>query len=252
LAPDTRGYAICTEPRSGSEYLCEILKSTRLLGNPLEQFMSAERCRRFEREPAWLGQEILGRGATANGIYGLKVMSRQFDNSLASRWPERLPGLRFVHLERRDLLGQAISWVRARQTGQYFSITAAQGEARYDAAAIARAIGEIAEGQARWRRYFARNGIDALWLVHEEVAADPQAAAESIARLLGLDEQPRVDPERIRLRAQRDGLSEEWRERFVAERADLRFLDHPLGWGRIKARRLARDAGLLLVRLRRR
>ncbi|TPL71848.1 hypothetical protein FJ941_28635 [Mesorhizobium sp. B2-3-13] len=40
-----RGYSICTSPRSGSNFLCQHLSSTGVLGHPLEYFNG--RGRRF-------------------------------------------------------------------------------------------------------------------------------------------------------------------------------------------------------------
>src|SRR5277367_1440273 len=99
-----RGYAICAEPRSGSSYLTWILRSTGVLGMPREYFNAESLAGRpeFADYPADAdGQiaEIVSRGATPNGIYGVKVFSRQFDKVKDSRWAERLPDLSFIHLE---------------------------------------------------------------------------------------------------------------------------------------------------------
>ena len=79
---------------------------------------------------AAVGQTYIG--STPNGVYGLKVFSQHFDLVKATRWAERLPSLAFIHLERRDLLGQALSHARAVQTQQWVSSHAAKAEAAYD------------------------------------------------------------------------------------------------------------------------
>jgi LPS sulfotransferase NodH len=58
--------------------------------------------------------------------------------------------------------------------------------------------------------------------------ADPQAAADAIADLLGLDTRPRVDMAKVSFEVQRDTLTDEWRERFVREAGDLTYLDDRL------------------------
>ena len=108
----TRGYVICSEHRSGSTFLCQLAASTGRLGIPDEYFRHTEFSVAVDRDPTLLGG-ILARATTANGVYGLKVFSQQFDATMRARWTQSLPGLRFVHLERRDLLGQAISLVKA-------------------------------------------------------------------------------------------------------------------------------------------
>ncbi|MGQ0559749.1 MAG: Stf0 family sulfotransferase [Sphingosinicella sp.] len=238
--PPRRGYAICSEHRSGSTLLCRLLTSTGKLGHPEEYFRDSRLCVRIERNPALL-DEIVGEASTANGIYGLKVFTQQFDVTARARWTDRLPGLHFVHLDRRDLLGQAISLVRALQTGQYFPHEPRRGEPRYDRKEIARQLARSAAGQMRWRRYFARNGIEPLWLIHEEVVARPQMAADAVAAHVGLLEPVPIDRAQADCGRMRDEQSDEWRARFIGEMQDRSFLDHRLGRPRIWLRRLARD-----------
>jgi LPS sulfotransferase NodH len=232
------GYVICTEPRSGSNFLCALLEATGKLGRPREYFSDKRRFLDIERAPG-LFEAMLEEATGPDGIYGLKVFSRQFDLTRRSAWPSRLPGLRFVSLERRDLLGQAISWLRATQTGQFRAGAARSGEARYDARAIARLMARFAGDQARWRLYFARNGIEPLWLTYEEVTADPAAAVAAVAAAVGVGGPLAVNVSAIPTSVQRDLESEVWRDRFVAEAGDVNRLEHRLGEPRIRLRRLA-------------
>lgn len=239
-----RGYVICSEHRSGSTFLCELLTSAGLLGRPDEFFRSPEFCVRVEQDPDLLAN-ILRQATTPNGVYGLKVFSNQFDMTMKARWVSRLPNLHFIHLERRDLLGQAISYVKAIQTKRYWSEHAPCGEPRYDRRAIARHLARIADGQARWRRYFARNGIRPLWLIHEDIVADPQGAVDAVAAHLGVGEPTDIDHSFVRAGIMADAVSDQWRSRFVAEAADLDYLDVGFGKSRLWLRRRARDAWYL-------
>lgn len=223
-APLTRGYAICAEPRAGTVFLCRLLTATGRLGKPAEYFHRAERARALLRDPAELDR-LAARAATPNGVYGLKVFSAHFDLVARTRWTERLPGLAFVHVRRRDLLGQAVSLARAIQTGQYKADSEAAAEPRYDPHLIADCLARTAYGQARWESWFARNGLDVLRLDYEDVAERPEAAVAAVARRVGIDDLPAVEGDQAGLRVQRDALSEEWRSRFVAERGDRAYLD---------------------------
>jgi trehalose 2-sulfotransferase len=222
-----RGYAICTERRSGSNFLCRLLRSTGVLGMPNEYFdaTTIRSSRGLLDYPADLeGQiaEIPRIAATPNGIYGLKLFSHEFDLTKSTRWTERLPGLSFVYLERRDLLGQALSHVRSQQTQQWTANLAAQGGPAYDSARINEVLALLARAQARWRYYFARNGPPVLHLIYEHVMQAPQETVEAVGRLVGLPEAPKVDLEQVGdLTIQRDALSDEWRARFLAEARDL-------------------------------
>jgi len=224
-APATRGYAICAEARAGTIYLCRLLASTGRLGKPAEYFHSPERALALASDPDGVLADIVEQAATPNGVYGLKLFSAHFDLVAKSRWAERLPGLAFVHVRRRDLLGQAVSLARAIQTRQYKAADVPAGEPRYDPALIADCLARTAYGQARWECWFARNGVEPLRLDYEDVVAAPDAAVAAVARLLGLDEAPAIDWTRVELRVQRDDQSEDWRRRFAAERGDRSYLD---------------------------
>src|SRR5262249_43741868 len=132
-----RGYAICTVPRSGSNWLGQLLASTGLLGHPLEYFNSPARRAltdpKYPDDPRLQVARVLTTGPISNGIYGVKLFVSQFrEIQDGVRLTRDLPNLRFILLRRRDLLGQAISWARALQTNQYRADQPVQGERIYD------------------------------------------------------------------------------------------------------------------------
>jgi LPS sulfotransferase NodH len=221
-----RGYAICTEPRSGSVFLCRLLISTGVLGWPTEYFnantvRTARGIDDYPLDPEAQLAAIPTLGATENGVYGVKIFSEHFDTVKSTRWAERLPSLAFIHLERLDLLGQAISLARATQTQQWVSFRPAQSAPAYDRKLIEEALVHLARAQTRWRYYFARNGLPVLHLVYEQMIQHPRETIEAVARLIGLGEAPKVDMAAIgELAIQRDSTSQEWRARFVAESRD--------------------------------
>ncbi len=225
-----RGYAVCTSGRSGSNLLCQYLSSTGVLGHPLEYFNGAGRRMRdypdFPDEPAKQTDWILTTGATSNGIYGVKVFPWQLDLIAKSiHWSQLLPNLAFVFLKRRDLLGQAISALRAAQTNQWRSTMAAQGPATYDGHQIYERLQSAARDYARWELFFARNGIEPTGIIYEDLVANPQAAVDQVARLFGLQGKARVTEQAIDLQVQRDLVTAEWKSRFLAEYRDLDELD---------------------------
>jgi LPS sulfotransferase NodH len=220
-----RGYAVCTEARSGSSYLCRMLGATGVLGQPREWFNPGSArdigITDYPQDPERQLAEIGRLGATPNGVYGLKIFGSHFDAVAATRWAERLPNLAFVFLQRRDLLAQAISHVRARQTQQWTSTSPATAEAVYRADWINDEMVRLARFETRWRYYFARNGIAPLWMFYEDVERDPKGAVDAVAHLVGLAEPPKIDLDQVVMRVQRDALSEDWRARFLAQSRDL-------------------------------
>ena len=130
---------------------------------------------------------------------------------------------RYVHLRRADTLGQAISRVRAEQTGLWHR--AADGselerlsppaEPVYDRARIAAALAEAERLTAGWEDWFTRNGIVPLRVTYEDLAADPQATLARVLHHIGQDPARAQGalPGTARLA---DALSDDWRARFLA------------------------------------
>ena len=77
--------------------------------------------------------------------------------------------------------------------------------------------------------FFARNGIEPVRLVYEDIVAKPQMAVDSVAGLFGLAGSAVADVGCVDVRTQRDGMTEEWRQRFIAECGDCDFIDRLQG-----------------------
>jgi LPS sulfotransferase NodH len=226
----TRGYVICTTPRSGSNYLCELLSSTGVLGKPREYFNAEGR--RAHDDPTYPDDPreqfhwILTMGSTPNGVYALKVFPGQHDRiAKTCSWTELLPELKFVSLERRDVLGQALSWTRVLQTGQYRSTVSAIDRESYDAKLIKAVLRQLIVDRARWSLFFARTGIEALPVFYEDVVADPQREVDRIADFVGGCSPATIRPEAVEVSVQRDAVIEQWRDRFRAERGGRDLID---------------------------
>lgn len=228
-----RGYAICTSPRSGSNLLCDLLTGSGVLGRP-QEYLNGPAMRRFEdpaypRDPREKVRRVLISGTTPNGVYGVKLFPFHHD-TIAQHvsWTSELPNLSLVYLERRDLLGQAISLARALQTRSWKSSDLAAGQPDYSSAGILRCLSLLVTTNSRWVMYFARNGVNPVHLVYEDLVDAPQAAVDQVASLMNLLEPALIRPDKISPKMQRDELTEEWRARFLAEHRRLDRID-PFG-----------------------
>lgn len=161
-----------------------------------------------------------GEGATSNGVYGLKMFTEHFDVTRQTRWCSRLPNLRYVRLERRDILGQAISLSIARQTGSYASWITERMEPVYDRKHVQSCLDFIVTGKARWRLFFAQNAISPLELVYQVVVTNPQRAIDAIGQLVSVSDAV-INYEAVDTSPQRGARNELWRDRFIAATADL-------------------------------
>ncbi len=220
-----KGYAICTAPRSGSNFLCQLLASTGKLGAPLEYFNGSSRRVLddpfYPDDPRKQIEKIRTSGATPNRIYGLKLF--MYQNELVSSeiaWADILPDLHFISLRRNDVIGQAISWSRAEQTGQYRASQFAKAVPVYSAEHIATQMQRIRHENTGWDAYFEANNIHPLRLIYEEVEADPQSAIDRVATFIGVDTPCLVDLKKVSVVRQSDSISAAWRERFLSGQPD--------------------------------
>jgi len=186
----------------------------------------------------------LAAGRTGNGVFGAKLMwgtHAELTTRLARLHPdlagdelgllEREFGtrIRFVHLRRDDILAQAVSWLRAEQTGVWFvggkgeiggGQDPARGEPRFAPEAVTGILRTIEEHNAGWERWFESYGIQPHRIRYEDLSADPQAVTRGVLAFLGLTLPAghRVTPSHQR---QADRLNEEWAARYrLSSRAE--------------------------------
>ncbi|WP_255945772.1 Stf0 family sulfotransferase [Streptomyces odontomachi] len=256
----TDTYFVCATPRTGSSLLLGLMESTGVAGRPQAYFRAPD-------EELWAERWGLDRGAqgrvdyadfvraaltagrSENGVFGAKLMWGTLDEvveKLAGVHPdlagrdtallERAFGrTRFVYLHRDDILAQAVSWLRAEQTGTWYigghgeigGGAAGGGSPRFDAAGIDRWIRTIREHNAAWQAWFAATGIRPHTVRYEDLAADPAAVVRGILDFLGLA-LPEGRGVRAWHRRQADGLNAAWMERYRAMYRGDGHLDGPL------------------------
>ncbi len=152
-------------------------------------------------------------------------MERGFD--LPANMPQR-----FIHLNRADVLGQAISFVRASQTGAWLAAKPEQREPSFDAEAITRTIRFLRQQDEKWEQLFERAGIEPYRMAYETLVADMEGELAGLFRFLGIERDAKgiarlVESSTRVHRKQRDGVSQQWRDRYrdlVRERAEERAL----------------------------
>ncbi|MFR9774879.1 Stf0 family sulfotransferase [Micromonospora sp. MS34] len=229
---DIDAYFICATPRTGSSLLCGLLASTGVAGRPEAYFRvpdEASWATRWGLAADWSYDDYVGAalaaGRTGNGVFGAKLMWGTLDRvveGLAGGHPE-LAGaddalLRrafgrtaFVHLRRDDVLAQAVSWLRAEQTGVwYVGDAGATGRApRYDPGGVDELLRTIEAHQAAWDEWFTAYRITPHRVRYEDLAADPTGVTLGILDALDLALPPGVAV-RPRHRRQADALNAEW------------------------------------------
>jgi LPS sulfotransferase NodH len=230
-----RSYLVCGVQRTGSWLLCHALQDTGVLGVPAEYFHRGDE--QFWRDRWGAADEdsflraVQTEAATANGVWGSKMMWNYFADALARlrAWPglgvapdsadpvilaAPFPGLRYIWLRRDDKLRQAISWWRAAATGEYALApggSPAQPPA-FDRDAIGRLVRYAQECEDGWRRWFSAHGIQPLEIEYEDLARDPERAMQDVAAFLDVAVPSGLERLRPRMLRQADHHT----ERFAA------------------------------------
>ena len=243
-------YVICTTPRSGSTLLCKLLADTGVAGNPDSYFHRPS-------ITAWLDhfdltpddtvperdvlrsvfRAAIAKGSLDTGVFGLRMQRESF-GFFARKLAVLHPGLSsdierfhaafgrtlFIHLSRRDKVQQAISNVKAQQTGLWHAAPdgtelqrlSPAREPVYDAAAIRAKVEEVTALDRDWERWFASEAVAPLRLDYEGLAADPLQTLRHVLDALGLDRKAAsgVKPGVAKLA---DETSKVWEARFRSE-----------------------------------
>lgn len=245
-------YIICGTPRTGSTLLCKLLASTKTAGDPhsfyrrqdvlewAEEWNLPARATMSDLEfnIAYLDAAIAaGKGGT--GIFGLRLMRENLDE-LSAILDQIFPGLAsdtarfekafgrmlYIHLSREDKLAQAISLIKAQQTGLWHvapdgseieRVGPAQ-EPQYDFERIKGELAELEAYDAAWNVWFAAQGLTPLRIGYERLSADPAATLLGICEVLGVPS-PNAGDVRPGVAKLADETSLDWMRRYCSDAA---------------------------------
>jgi LPS sulfotransferase NodH len=242
-------YIICTNPRSGSWLLSEGLASTSLAGNPREWFNIIEEQQHRARwrmdhatdltPSAYIDLARLD-STTSNGLSAIKLHYYQFaelgkkiaaiencGGLTAFQAMEKLfPQAGYLFLTRRDKRRQAISYLIAAGTDEWWSIDGVTPDKRqasaaypeFDAVAIARVEQTFVENDAKWQAYFAENAITPLVIYYEDLVSDYQGTIRSVLRWLDIADADAIHIPPTRLKRQSSAQNEDWLTRYAAQK----------------------------------
>lgn len=184
---------------------------------------------------------VLREGAGSTGTFGLRLMwenveelSQRLDALYpdlpndAARFQEAFENPLYVHLTRQDKIAQAVSRLKAEQSGLWH--LSADGSERertappqapvYDADRLAALVAELNAHDAAWEDWFTQQQIKPLRLNYEAVSANPKLAIEAILSALGRDTAIAATIE-AKTAKMADNESTDWAARFRRERGDL-------------------------------
>jgi LPS sulfotransferase NodH len=240
-------YIICATPRTGSTLLCDMLRATKVAGVPESYFMR-------DIDPVWAAElglpacgvlgaadyagaylaAVIAAGKGETDVFGLRLMHANL-RDLTGMIDQVVPGhisdtarlgavfgrVSFIHLSRADKVAQAISMVKAEQTGLWHIAPdgseverlAPPATPKYDFQRIADTVAQLSADDAAWGAWFADQGITPLRIGYEPLAHDPAATLHRVCDFLDLRAPDRaaICPGVARLS---DPQSRDWAARF--------------------------------------
>ncbi len=238
--PLRKSYIVASSYRCGSTFFCSQLWSTGVLGAPAEYLnVGAGRMRRDDMmrrlqadSPEDYFAKLLGCRTSKNGVFGMKVHFPHFEAAM-SWYPSMISVLspvRYIFLDRKDKLAQAVSMAKAMQTDAWQSLDgSAKAVLVYDEGFIAQCLREIQQQNLGWLRWFEINNVRPLVVHYEDSVADTANVIRSVVELLDVQND---EPEQISLPAvekQGDETNIEWLTRF--RREPDRWLELDGGYG---------------------
>lgn len=216
-----QSYIICTSPRSGSTLLCKLLEATGVAGHPNSHFhrpslaawqstynLTAGPGQSQKDQLRAVFRAAVERGRGGTDMFGLRLQRHSFDffmQQLAILHPdlstdrERIdaafgPTL-FIHLTREDKAEQAVSYVKAEQSGLWhvapdgteIERTAPARVPTYDADKLQDTYEEFVRYDSDWAAWFEAQRISAFPITYSELAAAPNTALYNVLEQLELD-----------------------------------------------------------------
>ena len=187
---------IASQPRCGSHMLGQMLQSDGRFGVPLEYFhlrhfgaweqRLREETGKNEVSASMVLSKLRQVRTSHSGIMSIKAHWSQFEPMLDTAIAPQLKQAKFVILERRDKLAQAISYVIADQTNQWVSEHQAVSEPVYNRELINARLARIDQQIAGWLEFLTSNSLCYMTVIYEDLVSQPQKTINDIAAFMGL------------------------------------------------------------------
>ncbi|WP_235224531.1 Stf0 family sulfotransferase [Octadecabacter dasysiphoniae] len=213
--PVTKKVALCTTPRCGSHFLGHKMHALGVFGYPLE-YLNPGNWKVWEERAGQMDtlDYIKSVRTGPNGVFSVKLHHEHLVAFL--RHEQNVLDYSYIHLCRRDLTKQAISFARAQQTGAWISDMPEMTPAQYDWSLIAEKMDAISRGNADWQSFLRSVGIKPLQLYYEDIVADTSGAIAQIAAYLDIDvSQITADKGIFAPQRQKKAAQDDWVTQFV-------------------------------------
>lgn len=243
-------YIICATPRSGSTLLCDLLTDTDKAGCPNSFFSDdffTEWANKFNLSvDSWSGENefdhsyldaVINKGKGNSSVFGMRLMCESvlsLSERLKSFYPESktdyyrfqsaFGNIKYIHLSREDKVAQAVSRLRAEQSGLWHIHSDMTERERlktghspvYDFNKLSAFINQLEENDLAWSNWFIQQGIEPLHISYEELSTNPHVTLKSILSYIGIEFNigSSITPRTARMANEE---SNEWIARYIIE-----------------------------------
>ena len=212
---------IFSTPRCGSTYLCNLLQVNGLCIPheyfQLEQYLPilAKRwrctsdklldCRKFV-------QSLCNKRTTQNGWFGINLHSHHIKTfEVFMKYFPTMVNYHLIHMVRDDVLGQAISWEIAEQTGRWNSYSENSSEPNYNFSSVGEKVKSINDGNFYIKTYIEKNKSNCTEITYENLVLDPELIISGIF--------PTIQSINIEttIKKQANEVNQMWRKRYQVD-----------------------------------
>jgi LPS sulfotransferase NodH len=226
VTPTRNVIVILSTPRSGSTLFCDVLRKNGMC-LPHEYFQPFEYlpllAQRWEclcnneLIPAKFVEQLCRFRTFANGWLGINLHGSHIP--VFRFFSDYFPDVHFhyIHLFRRDLVAQAVSFCLAEQTGMWSGNFRPRDDQRvpeYDFKAIEAATREIEQQNLLIRAFVAAGNLKCREVVYEDLVAGSRELGEYLAALFGTTVAVEF---RTDLRKQGSSLNDVWRKMYCRQ-----------------------------------
>lgn len=213
-------YIILTTGRSGSSWLCQLLTSTRCLGNPKEYLNPSNfNDEKMMFDYPWLTLKnrelldaIMKNTSTLNGVVGIKSNLQYLINSGILRTYQA--PIKYVYLTRKDKIGQAISLERAFKSQKwclYKNESVLDDNLGLDINRILSQMLYIKNEEDKILEFLKNKNY--LEIAYEDLLENELKTVGEIAKFIGVNKE--FEKLESNVVPQRDQKTEEWRSEVV-------------------------------------
>ena len=223
----TRCVLVTGSFRAGTSLICSLLGRNGLPTIGDEKFAGYFQCRHPGKEAELRDKLDATFATTRDGLFCAKIMwphrnnlamSLGFERADSADFAQIFPQAKWINILRRDKIGQAVSFWKAKQTDRWHVFKQEQEpEVDYEFDGLRAAMAELSVHDRLWRIFYRQAGVTPVEVVYEEFQKDVPGYLAQVFDFIG-PEHRLGDGELITetgLKKQRNANSEELRRKLL-------------------------------------